>query len=885
MQKVPKLREQLHKIKNIIQNAPAASNIHTLQKLIEDSEDKMMVMIMGEFKAGKSTFLNALLGEELLVSDVTPATAINTIIKYGDAHQLHAVFKNGTKETLNQNHIKVISAEGDPVGAHLRKKIDYLILEAPKEILKNITFIDSPGLNSIHEEHTYETKRFIKRADDVLWLFRYGIVGRSTEADSIELVIEEGIMPLGIVNAIDLHYEQSDEDIEEYLQEERGKHQLYLRDLIGVSAQDALESMIENDQEKWEWSNFDELHTILNEIANDSTKKENRTLMKSKAFFEELLTETISLLEKDQYAEQLQSFQKFIEENQKELYNKKDNTVTEIIKLEQDMKKWDLFSEKVTSLSKLQSILKKPQLYRKNSNLLATLTGLSNTITSFETKSKEYADYYLNVKDMHKEAVGSGMTRVKQLFTKKQKLTKVNRAISLLDSKRDSSLKLVGQIKQQQDQLQETLAKALSEIQRDIKNQRTGLYKQAKEQKNNLFAVIEKEHQSQNKALDFFQKYNYLDELQQLIKTELLPMFESWKKMDGISLDVIGDIKAILNNLLQIKTATKFIAIYYQNQTELQKDTIEISFSPELPYNVSDQVPLHICAEYKPTVLDAPHFNTMYLRPYTMTAITGLLLFLLYQNNFQSKLFVVKDKVIAWISGTPSDEVFNPAEEGPTYIGTVEILVDSLNIRSGPSTDFEEVGVATLGEQFDVLEESEGWLKIGEGEWISGNPKYTSYAPYNDALKESNEETEQQAPSFTLNDFSNDEITSFITNFTYDNFQSGFQLDRAASFANPEVYNAFLKYSNNREAGCYVENGAEDFRLIELEALQRISEQEAVYRVEEIFYDSLSDWASKVIYTNEYTVSVSREGELVISSFLQEDKGIYGFDWCNYPRE
>ncbi|MBM7702347.1 dynamin family protein [Metabacillus iocasae] len=879
MQNVPKLLQQLHNIKNIIHTTSSPSLIYTLQKLIEDAEEKMMVMIMGEFKAGKTTFLNALLGEELLISDVTPATAINTIIKYGDTYQLYAVFKNGTKEILDHRHLKLISTEGDPVGAHLRKKIDYLVVEAPKEILKTITLIDSPGLNAANQTHTYETERFISRADDVIWLFRYGIVGRLTEERSIALINKERIVPLGIINAIDLHYEQSDDELDDYLQEERHKHKHHLRNLIGVSSMDALEAMIESDKEKWEWSNFDELHAILDGIANDSVKKENRILMKSKGFFEELLTETVNLLEKDNYDEQVQALKQFVEKNQHELFKQKVNTVNNINKQEQEMKQWDLFSEKVTSLSTLQDTLKKQQLARNNSSLVDMITALNYTILSFKNKSKDFVDYSLYVKDLHNDAVGSGMTRVKQLFAKKQRLAKVNRVLSLLENKRAECLELEQQMKQQQAQVQDTLKKTIPQIQREINNQRTELFKQAKEHKENIFELIEEEHESQKQALAFLEKYSYIDELQRLIKKQVIPNLECLEKVDGIYLDVIEEIRATLDHLLQIKTARGVIDTYHHNRIELQQNNIHMSFSPELPYNVSDQVPLHICSEYTPVVQEMPTFNTTYLRPYTLMTLTGLLLFMLYQNNLHPKVFLMTDRVIGWMSDVKNDVVSKLMDEESNYIGTAEVKVEHLNIRSGPSIEAEKVGMAVLGDQFDVLEKDEGWFKVSEGQWISGEPDYTSFVPSSNV----NAQGDRYDETLTLNAYTDDDITSFITNFAYENFQNHFQLDRTSYFANLDVYHTFLTYSNS-EAGCYYENGAEDFGVVELEPLKRVSEREAVYLVEEQFYDSVSGWASKVLYSIEYTVTITENGELVISKFSQESKGVYGFDWCNSPQ-
>ena len=78
-----------------------------LSRLIEDVEEPVNVMVIGEFKAGKSTFINAFLGEEILFSDVIPATAVITKIKYGPTKKLTGYFLMGLVEFLTRDHLRL----------------------------------------------------------------------------------------------------------------------------------------------------------------------------------------------------------------------------------------------------------------------------------------------------------------------------------------------------------------------------------------------------------------------------------------------------------------------------------------------------------------------------------------------------------------------------------------------------------------------------------------------------------------------------------------------------------------------------------------------------------------------------------------------------------
>jgi predicted GTPase len=114
------------------------------------------LMVLGDMKRGKSTFLNALIGENLLPSDVNPCTALLTVLRYGPEKKVTVFFK-ATKlpETLDFDTFKT-KYTIDPAEAKRLEDsnelafpdVDYAVVEYPLELLsKGIEIIDSPGLN------------------------------------------------------------------------------------------------------------------------------------------------------------------------------------------------------------------------------------------------------------------------------------------------------------------------------------------------------------------------------------------------------------------------------------------------------------------------------------------------------------------------------------------------------------------------------------------------------------------------------------------------------------------------------------------------------------------------------------------------------------------
>ncbi|TEB17527.1 Bacterial dynamin-like protein [Pelotomaculum sp. FP] len=85
------------------ENSLAASLlVESRERLIQET---FTLVILGEFKRGKSTFINALLGAQLLPTAIVPLTAIPTVIRYGESLVVHAVHMNGVIEEITLEQI------------------------------------------------------------------------------------------------------------------------------------------------------------------------------------------------------------------------------------------------------------------------------------------------------------------------------------------------------------------------------------------------------------------------------------------------------------------------------------------------------------------------------------------------------------------------------------------------------------------------------------------------------------------------------------------------------------------------------------------------------------------------------------------------------------
>jgi GTPase SAR1 family protein len=119
------------------------------------------LMLLGDMKRGKSTLLNALLGEDLLPARVTPCTAIITTLRYGETAEVTVHYRDRPPERISVAEFRsryVISDEEakafEATGRHTFPDVDYAVISHSLGLLeKNVEFVDSPGLNDTEERN------------------------------------------------------------------------------------------------------------------------------------------------------------------------------------------------------------------------------------------------------------------------------------------------------------------------------------------------------------------------------------------------------------------------------------------------------------------------------------------------------------------------------------------------------------------------------------------------------------------------------------------------------------------------------------------------------------------------------------------------------------
>src|SRR5437868_9346946 len=107
-------------------------------------EDRFHLVVVGEFNHGKSTFVNALLGETVLPTGVTPTTAAIHHLKYSEKPEATVVKTNGDRTSVPFAEARKFAVGGGSSA----DEVDYLEIGYPAKLLEElILLIDTPGVN------------------------------------------------------------------------------------------------------------------------------------------------------------------------------------------------------------------------------------------------------------------------------------------------------------------------------------------------------------------------------------------------------------------------------------------------------------------------------------------------------------------------------------------------------------------------------------------------------------------------------------------------------------------------------------------------------------------------------------------------------------------
>jgi GTPase Era involved in 16S rRNA processing len=127
------------------------------------------LVVFGEFKRGKTTFINALIGDELLPSAVIPITSVVTILAYAPRETISVEYLDGRVEGIARQHLtEFVTEQGNPEN---RRGVALVRVGVPADLLANgMQLVDTPGVGSVYDHNTEAARNFLPHVDGAILL-------------------------------------------------------------------------------------------------------------------------------------------------------------------------------------------------------------------------------------------------------------------------------------------------------------------------------------------------------------------------------------------------------------------------------------------------------------------------------------------------------------------------------------------------------------------------------------------------------------------------------------------------------------------------------------------------------------------------------------------
>ncbi|RXH54212.1 dynamin family protein [Granulicella sibirica] len=153
---------------------------------------KFIIAVVGEFKRGKSTFINALLGKDILPADIAPASATINRITYGLVPSASVIFRGATEEQAIdiarlEHYVTKLTPEAEAMAATVEQANVYYPIPFCKQ---NIDIIDTPGLSD-EIAMSEVTFRLLPRVDAAVFVLMATAPFSQTEASFLELAMTQ----------------------------------------------------------------------------------------------------------------------------------------------------------------------------------------------------------------------------------------------------------------------------------------------------------------------------------------------------------------------------------------------------------------------------------------------------------------------------------------------------------------------------------------------------------------------------------------------------------------------------------------------------------------------------------------------------------------------
>lgn len=287
---------------------------HSIAKKLQDN--KFNLVVVGQFKRGKSTLVNALVGDHILPTAVVPLTSIVTILHYGSEEKITVSFAGGSSEIIPRKSLPdFVTEKLNPQNA---KKVESVDIALPCSFLEGgIQLVDTPGVGSIYAHNTDAANHFLPESDATIFLMTADQPLSIGEVEFLRNVREYVTKIFFVLNKVDMLSEGEKREAADFILDSLSKEMSVPKESIRlflVSSKTALKGRLQNSDSLQAESNIRSLERSL----GDFLEKEKANVIVSAAArrARRIAAEasTLAKLRLKAYSESTESLQKKVDD-------------------------------------------------------------------------------------------------------------------------------------------------------------------------------------------------------------------------------------------------------------------------------------------------------------------------------------------------------------------------------------------------------------------------------------------------------------------------------------------------------------------------------------------------------------------------------------------
>ena len=233
------------------------------RQLRDELDRPLLLAVLGEFNAGKSTLINAFIGAGVAPMGIVPTTATLNVLRGGAQRLVRLVFRNGSTREGPHERLREMLAQAE--AQSLTGDVDRVEITLPSETLEKVWILDAPGTNALDPAHERLAQEAARRADAVLWVFDAAQAGKLSETKMHARLRQQGRRVVPVLNKRDRLKPGELDEVSAVVEAGFGAPP------TALSAKQALAARIEEDAQAYAASGFPELLAYLeSEIFSQS---------------------------------------------------------------------------------------------------------------------------------------------------------------------------------------------------------------------------------------------------------------------------------------------------------------------------------------------------------------------------------------------------------------------------------------------------------------------------------------------------------------------------------------------------------------------------------------------------------------------------------------